>query len=118
VHSTHPHRRCPGPRPGTHALPPAASPQLALDALTGQPTTDLAWAHDGSRQFVYRQTAKAEHALAQAFTPDPPADDPVLFARPVTERWLQRLCLALFLPRRAGTAPRRVPLPPLVGLPA
>ena len=87
----------PAPGPPAHALPPAARQQLALDALTGQSITDLAAAHQVSRKFVYQQATKAEHALALTFAPGPPPDDGVLFSLPVTERWLQRLCLALLL---------------------
>src|SRR5579872_6805114 len=80
-----------------HALPPAARQQLALDALSGGSITDLARQHDVSRKFVYQQADKAAHALADAFTPAPPADDTVLFYLPVTETWLKRLILALLL---------------------
>src|SRR6266436_9855544 len=87
----------PAPRTPAHALPPAARQQLALDALTGLPITELARHHDVSRKFVYQQADKAEQALTEAFTPDPPADDTVLFYLPVTEAWLKRLILALLL---------------------
>lgn len=87
----------PQPRSAALALPSAARQQLALDALTGHPITELARAHDVSRKFVYQQADKAEHALAEAFTPDPPDDDDVLFYLPVTQAWLKRLILALLL---------------------
>jgi hypothetical protein len=87
----------PAPRTPAHALPPAARQQLALDALTGCPITELAHDHDVSRKFVYQQADKAAHALADAFTPAAPADDAVLFYLPVTEAWLKRLILALLL---------------------
>src|SRR5947209_7391937 len=87
----------PAPRTPAHALSPSARQQLALDALAGLPITELAHHHDVSRKFVYQQADKAEQALAQAFAPDPPADDAVLFYLPVTERWLKRLILALLL---------------------
>jgi hypothetical protein len=87
----------PAPRTPAHALPPATRQQLALDALVGKPVTDLARHHDVSRKFVYQLADKAEQALADAFTPDPPADDTVLFYLPVTEVWLKRLILALLL---------------------
>jgi hypothetical protein len=87
----------PAPRCPAHALPPSARQQLALDALTGCPVTDLARDHDVSRKFVYQQADKAKHALDDAFTPPAPADDDVLFYLPVTEAWLKRLILALLL---------------------
>jgi hypothetical protein len=65
--------------------------------LAGLPITELARHHDVSRKFVYQQADKAEHALAEAFAPDLPADDAVLFYLPVTEVWLKRLILALLL---------------------
>jgi hypothetical protein len=65
--------------------------------LAGHPITELARQLDVSRKFVYQQTTKAEQAIAEAFAPPPPADDRVLFCLPVTERWLQRLILALLL---------------------
>jgi hypothetical protein len=87
----------PAPRTPAHALPPAARQQLALDALSGRAISELARAHDVSRKFVYQQTDKAEQALADAFTPQPPADAAVLFFLPVTETWLQRFILAALL---------------------
>src|ERR1700726_1195324 len=87
----------PAPRTPAHTLSPAARQQLALDALTGHPITELAHHHDVSRKFVYQQADKAEQALAEAFTPESPADDAVLFYLPVTEAWLKRLILALLL---------------------
>ena len=86
-----PRTTVPTPRCPAHALPPAARQQLALDALTGDPITELALDHDVSRKFVYQQAHKAEHALTQAFLPPPPTEDAVLFYLPVTEVWLQRL---------------------------
>jgi hypothetical protein len=72
--------------------------ELALQALAGaQPVTHLAADYQVSRKFVYQQAHKAEQALADAFTPAPPADDAVLFYVPVTEVWLKRLILALLL---------------------
>jgi hypothetical protein len=87
----------PTPRPPAQDLPPAARQQLALDALTGHSITGLARDHDVSRKFVYRQADKAQHALTDAFTPKPVADDTVLFSLPVTEVWLQRFILAALL---------------------
>jgi hypothetical protein len=86
-------------RPATspaHALPPPRRLHLALEALTGQPISDLARQHQVSRKFVYQQTAKAQHALDHAFAPPPPPHD-VLFSLPVTRAWLEQLILALTL---------------------
>ena len=87
--------------PGRHPLPrprphPPAKQQLALDALAGQPITELARQHHVSRTFVYRQAATATQALTDAFDPTP--DDPeVLFYLPVTRAWLRQFVLALVL---------------------
>jgi hypothetical protein len=84
-------------RSPAHALPASARQQLALDALTGCPITELARGHDVSRKFVYQQADKAEQALTEAFAPAPPTEGAVLFYLPVTEAWLRRLILALLL---------------------
>jgi hypothetical protein len=84
--------------PAARLLPSQQRQHLALQALAGtRPIAHLARQHDVSRKFVYQQADKAEEALADAFAPDPPADDAVLFSLPVTEAWLQRLILALLL---------------------
>src|SRR5262245_42296161 len=84
--------------PAARRLPLQQRQHLALHALAGtQPIAPLAQQHDVSRKFVYQLADQAEHALADAFAPAPPADDEVLFSLPVTERWLQRLILALLL---------------------
>ena len=71
---------------------------MALQALAGtRPVTQLAQDYQVSRKFVYQQAHQAEQALADAFTPDPPDDDRVLFYLPVTKAWLRRLVLALLL---------------------
>jgi hypothetical protein len=92
---------CDTPALPTHParlLLPQQRQHLAVHALAGtQPIADLARQHDVSRKFVYQQADKAEHALAGAFAPEPPADDAVLFYLPVTEAWLKRLILALLL---------------------
>jgi hypothetical protein len=87
----------PAPRTPAQALPPAAREQLARAVLAGQSISELARDHEVSRKFVYQQADKAEQALAEAFTPESPADDAVLFYLPVTEAWLKRLILALLL---------------------
>ena len=77
------------PTPATPPCPaqllgPHQRQQLALQALAGaRPVTQLAEDYQVSRTFVYQQAHQAEHALAEAFTPDPP-DDAVLFYLPVT----------------------------------
>src|SRR6516164_3658593 len=79
-------------------LSPELRQHLALHALVGtQPIAHLAHDHDVSRKFVYQLADQAEQALADAFAPPPLAEDTVLFSLPVTERWLQRLTLALLL---------------------
>jgi hypothetical protein len=90
------------PQPATpcaaQRLGPPQRQTLAVAALAGaQPITQLAADYQVSRKFVYQQAALAEHALAETFDPDPPADGPVLFYLPVTERWLRRLIVALLL---------------------
>jgi hypothetical protein len=89
----------------TPALCPAkdlTSPQrqrLALDALTGPtPISQLAQQHQVSRKFIYHQAHKAQQALDDAFTPEPPArNDRVLFYLPVTQAWIRQFVLALIL---------------------
>lgn len=72
--------------------------ELAVDAFVGAcPLTQLAADYQVSRKFVYQQLDKAEQALAEAFAPDHPADDTVLFWLPVTETWLRRLIVTLLL---------------------
>jgi hypothetical protein len=79
------------------ALPPSQRQQIGLQALAGaQSVTNLANDFDVSRKFVYQQSARAEHALQDAFAPQP-ADDQVLFYIPVTKQWLRQLILGLVL---------------------
>jgi hypothetical protein len=78
-------------------LPPDQRQQLALDALAGVPVAHLAEQHHVSRPFVYRQQAKAQAAVAEAFAPESPADERVLFYLPVTKAWLQQCILSLTL---------------------
>jgi hypothetical protein len=89
------------PDPGASAparqLPPHARQQLALDALAGQPITQLADQHQVSRKFVYQQVHHAHAALDQAFAPSTAEEPPVLFWLPVTKPWLQQLVLGLVL---------------------
>src|SRR6516165_11227166 len=88
------------PTPAACRLPAPQRQQLALKALAGtRPITQLAHNYDVSRNFVYRQAAKAEQALDAAFTPTDPDPDAhrVLFHLPVTKAWLQQLTLGLVL---------------------
>jgi hypothetical protein len=79
------------------ALPPSQRLQIGLQALAGTQTiTHLADEFDVSRKFVHRQSAIADRALADAFTPQQ-SDDEVLFHLPVTKQWLRQLILALTL---------------------
>jgi hypothetical protein len=88
----------PAPCPAK-ALTPAQRQQLALDALTDStPLSQLAQQHQVSRKFVYHQAHKAQQALDDAFTNDPPArGDRVLFYLPVTKAWIRQFVLALVL---------------------
>jgi len=80
------------------AMTPAGRRQLALEALVGTETVSrLARQQKVSRQFVYRQAAKAEEALEDAFSPAEPDDQTVLFHLPVTKPWLRQLILGLTL---------------------
>jgi len=80
------------------AMEPRQRQGLALQALTDTQTVSrLAWQHEVSRKFVYQQVAKAEEALDNAFSPDDPAEDGVLFYLPVTKAWLKQLTLGLIL---------------------
>jgi len=78
-------------------LTPTTRQQLVLDALAGQPISQLADQHHVSRKFIYQQLRQAQHALDQAF--QPPADDEaeLLFWLPVTKPWLNQLVLGLNL---------------------
>ena len=78
-------------------LAPQARQQLALAALAGQSIAQLAQEHHVSRQFLYQQLHRAQHALDGAFAAAPAAADDVLFTLPVTRAWLEQLALALVL---------------------
>lgn len=78
-------------------LPPQARQQLALDALAGQPITQLAQAHAVSRKFVYQQLHQAHNALDQAFAPSAGEPEQLLFWLPVTKPWLRQVALGLLL---------------------
>ena len=58
----------PEPFSAAKSMSPAQRRQLALNALAGvQPVSGLAREHHVSRNFVYRQAAKAEEALDEVF---------------------------------------------------
>jgi hypothetical protein len=102
VHLTLPDSSEPLGTPATcpaKALTPAQRQRLALNVLTGsRPVAQLAQQHQISRKFVYHQAHKAQQALDDTFTTEPPArDDRVLFYLPVTKGWLRQFVLALVL---------------------
>lgn len=76
-------------------LGPRARRQLALDALAGVPVSLLAADNLVSRQFVYRQLHRVQHALDAAFLA-PRRPEP-LFWLPVTRPWLRQLVIGLVL---------------------
>jgi hypothetical protein len=78
-------------------LLPHERQELAVQVLAGaQPVSAVAREHDVSRKFLYQQAHTAQHALSQAFAPDPDTD-PVLFRLPVTKPWLRQLVLGMVL---------------------
>ena len=80
------------------AMPPRQRQELAVGAVAGvQTVSRLARQHEVSRKFVYRQAAKAQEALLEAFSPEQAGDDEVLFYLPVTKAWLRQLILGLTL---------------------
>ena len=82
-------------------MAPPQRRQLALDTLAGiQTVSRLAQEHHVSRNFVYRQAAKAEEALDEAFVPGSvgeAGEERVLFYLPVTKPWLRQVALDLTL---------------------
>jgi hypothetical protein len=97
VNTTTPNGASPSDASPARLMTPQARRQLALDALQGQPVTELAARHQVSRKFVYQQQHKAHDALDHTFTLTP--DDPpgLLFWLPVTKPWLRQLVLGLTL---------------------
>jgi hypothetical protein len=84
------------------ALGPELRQDLALEVLAGtESVTRLAQQHEVSRKFLYRQAAKAEEALQEAFASDEDEggneDGRVLFSLPVTKAWIEQLVLGLTL---------------------
>lgn len=85
-------------------LGPQERQRLSVQALARtEPVTDLASRHGVSRQFVYRQKAKAIAALDEAFALSNREDD-VLFHLPITKDWLRRFVISSVL---SGHAPFR-----------
>lgn len=71
--------------------------ELALSVMTRrQRITQLAAEHSVSRGFCYRQLAKAQEALDDAFIPAQP-DQKVLFYLPITPAWIKQFILAQVL---------------------
>lgn len=78
-------------------LGPLQRKDLAVRALArSKSITQLAGENEVSRKFLYKQAAKAESALGEAFDPAPD-DEKVLFQLPVTKLWLRQLVLGLVL---------------------
>jgi len=80
------------------AIEPRQRQDLALQALARAETiSGLAQQHEVSRKFIYQQAAKAEEALQEAFSPQEPGEDRILFHLPVTKAWLRQVVLGLTL---------------------
>jgi hypothetical protein len=78
-------------------LSPHERQALAVAALARKiPVSRLAVSVGASRNFVYRQSDKANNALNEAFA-DKNHDEKVLFYLPVTKEWLQKVILGLVL---------------------
>jgi hypothetical protein len=78
-------------------LPGGDRKDLAIQALARSETVSgLAARHGVSRKFVYRQTHKADAALADAFSPATP-DNEVPFELAVTKAWLRQVIVGLTL---------------------
>jgi hypothetical protein len=80
------------------AMEPRLRQDLALQALAGTETiSGLAGHYEVSRKFIYQQATKAEEALQEAFSPQEPPEDQILFYLPVTKAWLRQMVLGLTL---------------------
>ena len=93
-----------GPQPGftlscpAKLMEPRQRQDLALHALAGMDSIrGLAQQHEVSRKFVRQQATKAEDALQEAFSPEEPGEDQILFELPVTKAWLRQAVLGLTL---------------------
>lgn len=79
-------------------LGPTQRRDLAMNVLGGQDSaSQTARANGVSRKFVAQQTAKAQHALDEAFCPPPQQPADFLFWLPVTKSWLEQAALSLML---------------------
>lgn len=78
-------------------LPAAARQRLAVEALAGEPVSELARQQHVSRRFVYRQLEQARTAIDEAFEPSPDEPPELLFWLPVSRPWLHQLVLGLTL---------------------
>lgn len=67
------------------------------DILAGTPISELARQYHVSRKFIRAQRRIALDALDNAFVPQLPDDQKVLFYLPVTRDWLEQLSLSLVL---------------------
>jgi len=69
-----------------------------MELLAGtRPVSGIAREQAVSRKFLYQQAAKAAEALHDAFSPEGPDYDGVLFYLPVTKAWIEQLVLGLAL---------------------
>lgn len=85
-------------RVAAHALNAAQRQEIALDAVKkNTPISHIAAQNDVSRKFVYQQKTIALEAISQAFEPQKPDEDKILFYLPVTKEWIHRFVLALIL---------------------
>jgi hypothetical protein len=91
----------PAPAPAVPCPAKQLSPEqrlrIAIDVLSGKPISDLAHQYEVSRKFIRDQRRIALDALDDAFVPELPEDEKVLFHLPVTRAWLEQLSLALVL---------------------
>jgi hypothetical protein len=98
-------------------LPGGGRKDLAIQALARSETVSgLAARHGVSRKFVYRQTHKADAALADAFSLATP-DNEVLFELAVTKAWLRQVIVGLTLICRSSYRGVVAFLRDLLGLP-
>jgi hypothetical protein len=95
--STLPNGASPRGASPARSMTPRVRQQLALDALNGQPITELAARHQVSRKFVYQHQQQAHNALDHTFAPTPNDPPGLLFWLPVTKPWLRQLVLGLTL---------------------
>jgi hypothetical protein len=78
-------------------LTPQQRLHIARDVLAGTPISELARQYHVSRKFIRAQRRIALDALDNAFMPQLPDHQQVLFHLPVTRAWLEQLSLSLVL---------------------